>query len=302
MKKIFFCIISILCIVAFAAGAETPFLEFSFSHDATETAVKGDVINCTVSYKNIDPVGLSSIELLVSYSDGLVFNNDCASSELDENWAVWQPNVSKNSVKIGIVDESAVTPGTSDIILTFSFTVTSESFTGEFIRLSKNYVYDFNINEVNNISSDVKNASFAANVPEVKLENKGASLRINNTPALRFGAELVEIPRDAKYGILVSESDELEGELTHSSLSATDLELNNKISDSLYSTAAFAISSNVEKYTFRPYAILKMSDGSDYFVYFEAFERCAQDIARAELEAIPDSANKALLESFLTNT
>lgn len=302
MKKILFCILTVICTIALTATAETPFLKFEFSCNASDNLQKGDCVECTVKYTDINDTGLSSVEFIVAFSDGLEFNNDAAATGLESGWALWRPNVGDGSVRLAAVDETAVTPGKSDIEITFSFTVTSDNVSREYVQLTENYVYDFNTNEIDSFTSEVSHAPFWVGIPEIRVENAGASLRINKAPALRFGLKYDTLPEDTVIGVLVSESAEVDGELTHSSPSAKELSADVQIADGFFSTDAFEISSNTVKYTFRPFVILSMGDGGAYYMYFEALERSASDIAAAELETETDEKTQEILKGFISGT
>ncbi len=301
MKRLLFCILALLCLITLFASAETPFLKFEFSHNASESVKTGDEVVCTVKYSEIDPAGLSSVELIVEFSDGLEYNNDASVTGLADAWSFWTPNVGENSIKFGIVDDSVVTPGVNDMTLTFSFKVIGEHFDGEYIRIVENNIYDFDINEVKDFAESINAPAFVSNLPEVNVVNKGASLRINNSPALRFGAEITTLPANAEFGMLVSESDKLNGEMTHSTETASELSLK-LLSDNLFTTEAYSITSNVQKYTFRPFVKLKMNNGSDYYVYFEKLERSAEQVALSELENEKNEEKVKLLKTFCFNS
>ncbi|MBR5460398.1 MAG: hypothetical protein IKV53_05980 [Clostridia bacterium] len=301
MKRLLFCVLTLLCLITLLASAEEPFLRFEFSHNVAESVQKDDTVVCTVKYSDINPLGLSSVELTVEYSDGLEYNRDASATGLQSAWTLWEPNVSDNSIKFGIVDDSVVTPGVNDMTLTFSFKVIADGFDGEYIRIAENNIYDFDINEVESVAEDINAPAFVSNLPEMSVENKGASLRINNAPALRFGAEITSIPANAEFGMLVSESDKLDGELTHSTENADLLELK-PLAENVFATEAFAIASNTKSYTFRPFVKLVTDSGSDYYVYFDSLERSAEQVALAELEIENDAEKVKMLKAFCSNT
>ena len=301
MKRLLFCVLTLLCLITLLASAEEPFLKFEFSHDASESVQKGDTVVCTVKYSDIDPLGLSSVELTVEYSDGLEYNRDASATGLQSAWTLWEPNVSEDSIKFGIVDDSVITPGVKDMTLTFSFKVISEGFDGEYIRITENNIYDFDINEVKNVAESINAPVFVSNLPETSIENKGASLRINNSPALRFGAEITSIPANAEYGMLVIESDKLVGELTHSTENVDLLELK-PLAENVFVTDACAIASNTDSYTFRPFVKLVTDSGNDYYLYFNTLERSAEQVALAELETETDAEKVKMLKAFCSDT
>lgn len=303
MKRFLFFILAFVCIFAVAASAEEKFLDFEFSHSAADGKASSDVIECVVNWKNVSDPGLSSVELVIEHSDGLRFGGDCKVTGLADGWALWDPNVKENSVKIALVDDTAVTAGFSDMTLTFTFIVEGEDFSSEYIKLSENYISDFDLNDVTELSRvSILDGSFVVNMPKISLENLGASLRINNTPALRFGVRAQEVGEGIEIGIIYSESAVLTGELTHSSPSAMNVVRLNSLGDGVYTTGAVKLSSNTQKYTFRPYAKLKLVDGSDYYVYFETLERSGETVARAVLETETNEEKRAILESFCSDT
>lgn len=302
MKKILLFLLIFTLAFSIGISADEPFLEFSFSTNADAVHTKGDVIECVISYKDINEKGLSSAELFIEFSDGLAYNSDAVATGLADEWSLWSPSVDGGVLKIGIVDDSATTPGVSDFEIKLSFTVVSDSFSRQYIGLSEYLIYDFDINAVETVKADIKEASFVVNLPEASLENVGAALRLNNTPALRFGVRKEALPENAEIGVIAIESDKLEGELTHSSEGALLFDADLELASGVFTTSPMEISSNSEKYTFRPFAGLKMEDGNVYFVYFEPLERSAVDIATSELDAETDGTKRALLEGFLIGT
>ena len=302
MKKILFCILTVVCVITLTAGAQSPFLRLEFSCDPGENPQKGDVVTCTVRYTDINEAGLSSIEFSVDFSDGLEFNNDAVATGIPSGWELWKPNVSENGVKFAVVDDTVVTPCKNDIEITFSFTVASDKVSREYVQLTESYIYDFDTNEVGDIDSSISHSPFMTNIPDVSVENVGASLRINKSPALRFGLKYDVLPDGAKVGVLVCETAKLDGELTHSTTLSKELDAVNKVSDGFYCTNAFEISSNFEKYTFRPFVMLPMSDGGEYYLYFDALERSASDVAAAELEDETDETLREILKGFSVNS
>jgi len=302
MKKILICILTLICVIAFTATAEEPFLKFEFSCDAGEKLQNGDTVVCRAKYTDINDKGLSSVEFAVAFSDGLRFNNDAAATGLENGWVLWNPNVGDGSVRFAAVDETVVMAGKKDIEITFSFTVISDSISNEYVQLVENYAYDFDMNEVTDFTSSLSHNPFWVGLPKVSVENAGASLRINKTPALRFGLKYEALPEDARAGVLVCESDKLEGELNHSTASSKELFSDNKIKDGFYSTDALEITSNTEKYTFRPFVMLETSDGGEYYMYFEPLERSAADIAASELAVESDEEVQEILKGFISGT
>jgi hypothetical protein len=91
---------------------------FEFSHNAGEGLQKGDVVQCTAKYSDINEKGLSSVEFSVLFSDGLAFNNDAVATGLENGWVLWNPNVGDGSVRFAAVDETVVMPGKKDIEIT----------------------------------------------------------------------------------------------------------------------------------------------------------------------------------------
>ena len=302
MKKIFLFILLTICLLGFSTTAETPFMNVSLEADTDYILYRGDVIECRINYTDIDSIGLSSVELFIDFSDGLRYNSDATATGLSEEWSLWPPSMDNGLLKIGVVDDSAVTPGVSDFEIKFSFTVVSDSFSNEYVKIAEHYAYDFDINSVENVGGNISAIEFAVNVPQAKVENLGASLRINNVPAIRFGMKCLTLPENAECGILVIESAKLDGELTATSEGVIILDADIKLSDDVLTTEAFEITSSNTKYTFRPFAILKTFDGENFVVYFDTLERSAEDIAKMSLETETDSTKRTLLEAFCTST
>ena len=300
MKKLILSLFILICLVTLTAGADTPFLNFEFGHGNTENLVKGDTVDFTFEINDIQEPGLSSIEMVIVHSDGIKFDKATAEG-LVSGWTIWDPNVSDGTVKLAIVDDTVVTPGLSDITLTVSFTVDTDEYKKQSVKLSELYIYDFDINEVTDFSKKVDEAEFFVNTPEYSLVNKGASLRVNNTPALRFGAQAVSLPSDVSVGMLYCKTSELYGELTHSAQNAKALELK-QLSGDVYVTDAVGFESNTEKFTFRPYVEIINGDGSKTYVYYDTLERSAEQVALAELESGVTSDMEEKLKGFCSNT
>lgn len=300
MKKTILLLSVLFGLFMFSANAEESFAEFSFTVKGSDFLKCGDTVECEIEYKNIGSTGLSSAEVIIGYTDGVKFNNDVFVVGLDDSWSLWSPNVSRDKIKMAIVDDSTQTPGRNDIKITFSFTVVSDTVTLERIELLENSIYDFDINEVTeDCSVTLSDESFLVNLPKIEIKNMGASLRINNSPAIRFAARCdIADGVKVKPGMLVAKTTELSGELNHFVQSAIvcDFVKNN---GEVFITKDFEISSNTEKYTFRPFVLVELADSTEHIIYFDTLERSAEDISGFAIENETDPKKLQLLQAFL---
>lgn len=294
MKKIV-CIFAIFVFCAFTitGSANEPFLSFEFQSSTHNAVYKGDVVECSVKFGDIQEPGLSSVELLFSYSEGLLFNNDCTGVGFCQDFELWEPNVDlqNRTVKIVAIDESVVTPCKSDFEIKFSFTVTAEELGVEHIKILKRIISDFDVVEREDIKESIFEEGFVVNVPRV--ENIGASLRVNNTPSLRFGAR-AEDSQNYEIKMLVCEG--TLDELTCDTEGAQIYTLNK--TGELLSTEPVEFTANSKEYTFRPFVTLP--DG--HVVYYEALTRSAEYVAKRELAVETDKKIRELLSTFCTNS
>ncbi len=304
MKKFLFFIVLTLCILLGASAvADEPLLEVSFSNNAADTISKGDVVVYTLKCENIKEPGLSSYDLIFDYSEGLSYNNDCSVASLPEGWVLWDPVDKNGEVRVGVIDESVVSAGFDNMELTLSFTVISEDFTEESVVLSQRDFYDFDLNLREDYTFADTTAGFFANMPDVTLENIGASLRLNHTPALRFGAKLSGESEGIVFGMLVCESDKLEGELSHTTDEAKVYTFTKPLFDNTYSTPAIEVSSNTEKYTFRPFVTFTTKNTQKSVnILFDELSRSVLDVAQLALENETDSSKTELLGAIISGT
>lgn len=303
MKKTKLFIFSFLIVLAFSfmALAEEPFLKASFECSSVSSLKKGDTVECTFKCEDITSSGLSSFEIFIEYSDGVRFNGDCKTSALPNGWVLWEPSVKNGVVKIGVVDESVVNACFDDVEVTLSFTVETENTADEFIKVSECCFYDFDLNERVDVKKDFKDVSFSVNASEIQIENLGASLRLNNTPALRFGAKIDNLKGEA--GMIVISKDKLSGELTRESVGAVLYEFSAPLYDNVYTTSPIEIASLEEEYVFRPYVIYTPENETEAVcVYFETLSRAGLDVAKAAFEVETDDIKKQLLTSLINPT
>ncbi len=306
MKKILFLITCVLLFVCISSStlADEPILEVDFSHNGADTLKKGDVVTCTLTCENIKSPGLSSFDLVFNYSDGLQYNYDCATSPLPDGWVLWDPAVKENEIRVGVIDESVVSAGFDNIELTLSFTVVSDSFTEENITLEKRDFYDFDLLLREDYTYTETAESFVVNLPKVSVENIGASLRLNSTPALRFGARIENFgTKGSVFGMLVCPSDKLSGELTHTTPDAKVYTFTSALFDKTFSTPAVEVSSIDEEYTFRPFVKFTTENTNKaYHILFDSVERSAKDVATLALEGETDEERISLLNGILSGT
>ncbi len=299
--KLFLSLFLVILAFSFMALADTPFLKASFYCSDVSGLKKGDTVDCTFKCEDITSSGLSSFEIFIAYSDGLVFNGDCKTSALPSGWTLWEPNDKDGVVKIGVVDESVVNACFDDVEVTLSFTVETEEFSQGYIKVSECYFYDYDLNERGDFDTDFNEASFYVNASEIQVENLGASLRLNNTRALRFGAKIDNFKGEA--GMVVILKDKLSGELTRESDGALVYKFSAPLYDNVYTTEPMEISSLDTEYVFRPYVLyIPENETEPVCVYFETLSRTALDVAQKALETETDSVKKGFLTSLVNPT
>ena len=299
--KLFLAISFAILVFSFVSFATSPFLKASFDVSCVSALKKGDTVTCTFKCEDITATGLSSFEIFIKYSDGLAFKNDCAVSALPDGWTLWEPYDQNGVLKIGVVDESVENACFDDVEVTLSFEVETDKASEEYVKVSECYFYDFDLNERVDVDKDFKDVSFDVNKAEFQVKNLGASLRLNNTPALRFGAEIDEIKGEA--GMIVIEKDKLSGELTRESEGARDFKFSSPLKDNVYTTEAVEISSLDTEYVFRPYVIYTPENETEpVCVLFETLSRSARQVATKALEVETDGEKKQLLNSLVNPT
>ncbi len=313
---------STACLAFAKGGVELPMIPIQttnpisvkLSSDADSYAYSGDSVMFTTNISDIGENGISKAELEYSYSDGLVFNNDVKVIGLPTGWQISEAVNANSKLSFTVSDVSGENPVMyRNLDITFSFKVSTVSGSQQSVNFSKVVLYDKQGVFIDRISEKFGNNTFTteASIPEVS--NIGASLRINNTPALRFGMTVSKdecflraFPNgnfvysnnaDMKFGMLIIEESSLRGELTVATSGVTEVifeeifsETNNEI---LFVHTLDNVTNYTKNYTFRPFVVYRETpDGEYQYHYGESKTRSARTVAQMEL--LSETSNKKI--------
>lgn len=315
-------LLSSACIALAAGGVELPmipivdstFAVVKLSSNADGYAYSGDNVVFTTSVTEIKETGFSKLTVVYTYSDGLEFNNDVRVIGLPDGWEVADPVDENNTLTVVIEDTqgtNAVTGRSFDF--TFSFTVGTVSGSQQSVNFSKIEIIDADGEKASRVSKKVDNNTFTTQASIPTVNNIGASLRINNTPALRFGMTVSKDDQftkafptgefvysasaDMKFGMLIIEESRLTGELSVTTSGAIKT-----IFEEAFQTTAnevvFAhtidnVSDYTKNYVFRPFVMYRETSGGAYqYSYGEVKTRSARQVAQSEL--LIETSNKKI--------
>lgn len=309
-----------------AGGVELPMIPIGntttvsvkLSSDADELVHSGGRVVYTTCISNLYDVSLSKADFRYTYSDGIVFQNDVKVIGLPEGWSITTPVNSNNSLSFTVKDDSGKNAITGrDLDVTFSFKVAAVSGSQQFVTLSDAILYDESGDTIN-LSMKTTNNTFTteATIPHVK--NIGASLRINNTPALRLGMTVAKDERfgivfpdgfdpessEMKFGMLVIEKNKLSGELTVNTSSAVKelftQEFSSTNNEIVFVYTIDEVKSFTKEYVFRPYVMYRETpDGEYQYHYGETRTRSAKTVAEMELLSETSTKKIEMLKKFI---
>ena len=328
-------VFSALSIVAIAEAVETPMIPIlpdftepdiieqyatlKLTTDAGETVSSGDIIKVSVNVVNIASSGLGKLDLGFVYSKGLEFLDDLKVVGLPSSWSVSTPDVTSNRVKFTLED-TASTPATSNITITFSLKVGSNPQSYLTVDFKDVSLYDADKSEVDSFVEKTTNNSFSAVLPVPTFTNLGASLRINNTPALRFG---MRVPKDdsfkgifksgqfsytqnsnVKFGMVVIEKSLLTGDLTVDTPGALSQIFTTPLSENsqevIFAYEVGNVTDYSKTYAFCPFVMHRNNSNSSYeYIYGEVKTRSARSVATTALNYETDNTKSKLLQNFI---
>lgn len=298
-----------------AGGGTTPSaVVVKMVSDAEGTASRGEDVEFTTGISEIKSKGLSKAIYEYSYTRGLSFNSDIKVIGLPDGWSIKNINDQNNTLSFEVSADSLDDAITSrNLDLTFSFEVTALSGKQLLVTLSSISLYDKSGNSITTVSKKIENNVFSsiASLPEIT--NVGAALRINNTPALRFGMIVAKdsaftraFPRgeyvysksnNMQFGMLVIESSKLRGELTEETSGAEKIMFSTALSsnnnETLFVHTVDGVSDYTKEYTFRPFVMYRETAESEFeYQYGEAKSRSARTVA--EMELLSETSNKKI--------
>lgn len=284
----------------------------ALSSDAQGALIGGQTVEAQTKFSDIPEDKISSVTLSYTYSDSLVFNNDITVE------GVSGAEISAVSDSNGVLTftVSKLSSASSAFAVKFSFTLLDKPERDNSISLSANAKTPAN-KEVT-VKYGKNRVSFTAESVVPAFANLGASLRINNAPALRFG---LRVEKDANYisamgsanfvysadskmqfGMLSIQKTALVGELTVDTRGAHNEKFKTVLSENsneivfAYTLESFA--SNTTTYVTRPYVSYTSESGEVVYYYGEVKERTAKFVAEAELQSETDTKKIALLNKF----
>lgn len=320
-------LVSTASVVLAAGGVELPMIPIGsttvvnvkLSSDADEFVYNGGSVKYTTEISDVGADGLSRADLEYTYSDGLIFGDDIKVIGLPDGWTVGQPAIGNNKLVFSVFDETGENHITGrNLDITFSFTVATVSGSQQSVNLTSVILKDKRGITIAPISKRVTNNTFVteASIPMVK--NIGASLRINNTPAMRLGMTVAKDERfhrafpdgfkpdnaDMKFGMLIIEKSKLVGELTMDTRSATSTVFTEEFSSTNNEIVFVHTLSNLtdykKDYVFRPFVMYRESSDSEYkYHYGETKTRSAKTVAELELLSEVSTKKIELLKKFV---
>ena len=322
-------LLSSTCIALAAGGVElpmvpivdSPFAVIKLSSDADGYAYSGDNVVFTTSVTDIKEVGFSKLTVEYTYSDGLAFNDDVKVIGLPDGWVISETSYENNRLTVVIEDTVGTNPVTGrSFDFTFSFGVVTVSGSQQSVSFSKVEIIDADGKKASRVSKKVDNNTFTTQASIPTVNNIGASLRINNTPALRFGMTVnkddvftrafpsgefaYSANADVKFGMLVIEESKLSGELTVNTSNVTRV-LFEEAFDSTSNEVIFVhtidnVNDYTKNYVFRPFVMYRESAGAQYeYSYGEVKTRSARYVAQEELRSETSNKKIEMLNKFV---
>ncbi|MBQ7898169.1 MAG: hypothetical protein IJ323_07065 [Clostridia bacterium] len=320
---LFLALAVILSFTVCAGAIETPILPINPTVDATVKLVSdadsnvlaGTEVNFTTQISDVPKSsGIASAHFSYDYSDSLELDGGITLSGLP-GWSVSDVTNTNGNLSFTISGPAV----TSSFAVKFTFDVALNPTSRLSLTLDSVSLYDGNEKKV---TANKTSSSCVFNVESVVplFENIGASLRINNTPAIRFG---MRVEKDTvykkefgsgnysysssdniKFGMLCIAKDTLSGELTvdtkgaHKELFKTPLIDNS--GELVFVYEIDNLGSYLLEYVTRPYISFETESGDVVYFYGEAKTRNAEYVAKTELKSTTDTAKRELLNKFIS--
>ena len=285
------------------------------STNAGSTVIAGSSVNFKTEFSGLPQGGLSSIEVSYSFSDSFIFNDDITLLGAP-GWEVSDLSYDNGSLSF---TASGRSPLKSAFAANFSFAVSKNPTSSLEVTLDSVKLFDGEGDEVKRFDKYSNNNHFSAKSAVPLFENLGAALRINNTPALRFGmrVEKDDVYKEAfgsgdykyssndkiKFGIVYIYEDALTGELLVDNTKAHVVDMRTPVSENS-NEIVFAVTienfpTNKTNYVIRPFASFENDEGEVTYFYGDEKVRSAEYVAEIELVNTTDETKKALLEKFI---
>lgn len=310
-----------------AGGVELPMipiggttsLTVKLSSDTNGTVLSGEDVVFTTGISEIGTEGLSKVELSYTYTNGLEFRNDVKVIGIPSGWEISEITNENNVISFSVSDATGENPVSGrDLDITFSFRVASVSGSQLSVNFSDLSLYNKYGETVTRLTKRVTNNTFTTEASIPNIRNIGASLRINNDPALRLGMIVSKDARfirafpdgfkadnaDVKFGMLVIEETKLRGELTVKTSGVTQEIFKESFSESTNEIIFVHTVNNVtnykKNYVFRPFVMYRETpDGEYMYHYGEAKTRSAKTVAEMELLSETSAKKIEMLNKFV---
>lgn len=314
------------CLALAAGGVELPMVPIGsvtpiivkMTSDADNNVDSGSFVKFNTSISNLGTNGLSKAEFVYSFSDGLEFGDDVKIVGIPEGWAIGEVENVNNTLSFTIGDESGTNPVDGrDLDVTFSFKVAAVSGSQLSVNLSRVILYDKYGDRAGSVSKSVSNNTFTTEASVPNISNIGASLRINNTPALRFGMRVdkddsfyrafpngfeYSVDAEMKFGMLIIEETKLSGRELTASTSGVNKIVFEEVFQSNSNELVFVhmidnVTNYKKNYVFRPF-VMYNEEGEYKYHYGEAKTRSAQTVANMELASETSTKKIEMLNKF----
>ena len=323
MKKIALILVAAIILSAFTVLGEgvielpkvpvgSSSVKVRLSSDADETVPAGSVVNFNTEITPDEATGIKEATLSYVYSDSLEFDGNVTLSGLPSGWKASKYTDTNNVITFTVRNSTVSSPIKTAFSVKFSFTVSSDPVSDLSVTFGTLKIVNGEGKTETNVPKSYRNNTFKSKSLIPLFENLGASLRINNTPTLRFGmrVEKDEVfdgiftsgnyssDADMKFGIISINKNSLSGELT-----ATTNGARVKVLETVFSETASEVvfvdtldsfPSNTTEYVFRPFVLYK-----NVYYYGDVKTRNAEFVASAELRSTVDSNKIALLNKFI---
>jgi len=321
-------LISMANYVFAAGGVELPMIPIGsstsvtvkFSSDTNGSALSGEDVIFTTGISEIGSEGLSKVELSYTYTNGLEFRNDVKVIGLPYGWILSEVIHENNTISFSVSDATGENPVSGrDLDITFTLRVAAVSGSQLSANLTSVALYAKSGDSISRLTKRVTNNTFTTEASIPNIRNIGASLRINNTPAMRLGMIVSKDERftrafpegfkyvdsgDVKFGMLVIEETKLNGELTVKTSGVTQEIFKEIFSESVNEIVFVHTIDNItmykKNYVFRPFIMYRETPNGEYMYHYgEAKTRSAKTVAEMELLSETSTKKIEMLNKFV---
>lgn len=328
MKKISLILVIAIILSAFTALAEgvielpkvplsASAVKVKLTSDADGTVPAGSVVSFNTEITPDETKGIKTATLSYVYSDSLEFNGDITLSGLPSGWRVSKYTDSNNVITFSLNNYSGNVSVKTTFSVKFSFTLSDDPASDLSVTFGTLEIVNGEGEIEKNVPKTYRNNSFKAKSVIPLFENLGASLRINNTPTIRFGMRVEKdeafdeiftsgsYSSDAgmKFGIVSINKNSLSGELSVDTKGARvkvlETVFTETSSEVVFVDTLESFPSNTTEYVFRPFVVYENGKGDTLYYYGDVKTRSAEFIASAELKSTVDETRIALLNKFI---